>query len=514
MHQPQRQLAVVPGRGNALLGLNSMERWRMLQEQAEIIAKSGLAPARVSTPAAIMTIGLVAQELDLPLMYALRNVHIIEGKPSLSAAAQHGLVLRTHGDDALVVDDKHSTDQQAIVWYRRREWPEPRRVTFTIAEAQQAGLLHKDNWKKYPAAMLKARAIGIAATIGFPDVLAGIYQPDELGLDTDAEGTPLIDKRRGGPIGEIATVSGTGMQAVWDGGRWIQNHPDGPRDVSQLIDHAADVRFSPPETMQRPIYAFTDGVDAEGRRVSGFVEIEAEEPPFPDEDEETIVPAVGNTPRQNAAYPPKVMAANRLLSREPATVQQRLQQVDGVEQVITSDGEVLGPPASEAQQKLAKRLVFQEWNGDFKTFDAMTSFCFGSDLYALTGPQVGAIIEYMKAQSTRWVHPDQLGLGIAEGDARELTEAEAQELEASQQAAQDASPMRQQVTERRAADLENLRTLLPRAKSWSQLQALARSIKQWGYGKDEEFRALWGERVKEQIAAGVVAPSALELPGL
>jgi hypothetical protein len=50
---------------------------------------------------------------------------------------------------------------------------------FTIQMAQQAGLTGKDNWRKYPARMLKHRAIAFACRDLFPDVMAGIYTPDE-----------------------------------------------------------------------------------------------------------------------------------------------------------------------------------------------------------------------------------------------------------------------------------------------------------------------------------------------
>ena len=52
--------------------------------------------------------------------------------------------------------------------------------SFSIEEAKQAGLLGKDNWKNYPARMLKHRALSFAARDSFPDVFAGIYTPDEI----------------------------------------------------------------------------------------------------------------------------------------------------------------------------------------------------------------------------------------------------------------------------------------------------------------------------------------------
>jgi hypothetical protein len=103
-----------------------------------------------------------------------------------------------------------------------------------------------------------------------------------------------------------------------------------------------------------------------------------------------------------------VSAANRLLSREAAPWAQHLR--DG--QIVTDTGEILGSVASEKQQKFAKSLVFKQWDGDFQTFDAMTAYVFGSDLYALTTEQVSAIIDYMQKSTTKWTDPRQLDLRL------------------------------------------------------------------------------------------------------
>ncbi len=52
-------------------------------------------------------------------------------------------------------------------------------LTFTIEEAVKAGLTGKDNWRKYPAAMLRARAaMGLSRAI-YQDVTMGLVDPDE-----------------------------------------------------------------------------------------------------------------------------------------------------------------------------------------------------------------------------------------------------------------------------------------------------------------------------------------------
>ena len=63
-----------------------------------------------------------------------------------------------------------------------REGSSPYRSTFTIEEAKQAQLTGKpdSNWSKYPAAMLRARAIATGARAYAADLLDGCYDPEEI----------------------------------------------------------------------------------------------------------------------------------------------------------------------------------------------------------------------------------------------------------------------------------------------------------------------------------------------
>lgn len=74
----------------------------------------------------------------------------------------------------------HSDGVKAVWETQRNGHPDPDKASFTLDEAKQAGLLGKDNWKSYPADMLRARAAFRLARQVYPDVLANVYSPDEL----------------------------------------------------------------------------------------------------------------------------------------------------------------------------------------------------------------------------------------------------------------------------------------------------------------------------------------------
>jgi hypothetical protein len=67
-----------------------------------------------------------------------------------------------------------------IVWQRRRS-DEPTTTVFTMPDAERAGLTKNNpNWQRYPANMLRARAISNAARMGWPDILNGLYSAEEM----------------------------------------------------------------------------------------------------------------------------------------------------------------------------------------------------------------------------------------------------------------------------------------------------------------------------------------------
>ena len=126
-------------------------------------------------------------ELGLQPMRALQTIHNMKGKPSPSAALLVGLV--KGADVCQSWRTVENTDKQCTIETLRKGETERESLTYTIADAKRAGL-GGGNWAKFPREMLYARCSAILARRVYPDVVAGLYVPEELDNDTTQESAP------------------------------------------------------------------------------------------------------------------------------------------------------------------------------------------------------------------------------------------------------------------------------------------------------------------------------------
>lgn len=144
---------------------------------ADRLAKSSLLPEALrNRPADVLVMIITGVELGLSPMQSIRGLHVIKGKAVMSADLQVALVKkhRDCGYFRLV----ESNDTRAI-YETERKGEAKTTMAFTIEQAQRAGLLGNDNWKKYPAAMLRARCSSALARAVYPDLTLGVYEEDE-----------------------------------------------------------------------------------------------------------------------------------------------------------------------------------------------------------------------------------------------------------------------------------------------------------------------------------------------
>jgi hypothetical protein len=161
---------------------------------AQHLASSALLPRQYQKqPANLLFAIEYAEMLQLPPMAAITGIHVIEGKPSASAALISALVrraghrLRVTGNGERAVAQIVRSDDPDFTF--ESEW--------TMERARGAQLTGKDVWKKYPAAMLKARAISEVARDACEEALSGMhYTPEELGAEVDADGEIVVEQIR------------------------------------------------------------------------------------------------------------------------------------------------------------------------------------------------------------------------------------------------------------------------------------------------------------------------------
>ncbi len=146
------------------------------EKLAITLAKSSLLPdALRGKPSDVLVTIIAGHELGLSPMQAVRSMHIIKGKPVLSADLMVALVKRQ--PQCVYFKLVESTNEKAT-YECERKGEGKTTLSFTIQDAQRAGL-SGDNWRKYPAAMLRARCSAALARAVFPDLTLGVYDPDE-----------------------------------------------------------------------------------------------------------------------------------------------------------------------------------------------------------------------------------------------------------------------------------------------------------------------------------------------
>ncbi len=119
----------------------------------------------------------MAEAMGVPPMTAIVGIHSIQGKPVASADLMAAVVRRA-GHKLRIT----STDRECFAVVIRADDPDFQFEShFTWERAEKAKLTGKENWRLYPAAMLRARAIAEVCRMACPEALLGVYTPDEMG---------------------------------------------------------------------------------------------------------------------------------------------------------------------------------------------------------------------------------------------------------------------------------------------------------------------------------------------
>ena len=140
---------------------------------AQAFASSGL--FGLKSPDQALALMALCEAEGLHPAIAVRDYHIIQGKPALKSDAMLARFQAAGGkvkwleisDERVSAEFSHPAGGTAMI-----DWDKQRAVT--------AGFWSKDNWKKFPRAMLRARVVSEGIRTVYPGVVVGVYTPEEV----------------------------------------------------------------------------------------------------------------------------------------------------------------------------------------------------------------------------------------------------------------------------------------------------------------------------------------------
>ncbi|MGW2920330.1 recombinase RecT [Streptomyces angustmyceticus] len=155
-----------------------------------------------NNPGSVLWAMEYGRALGLDVVTTITTIHVIKGKPTQSA----DLMLSRAREAGHKVRIRQESGQCTVSIWRSDDPDFENTITWTYDDAVTAGLCEirnnrpysrsqkgeRQNWEKYPRAMLRARAIAECVRAACPEVLHGaIYTAEELGARVDDAGLPM-----------------------------------------------------------------------------------------------------------------------------------------------------------------------------------------------------------------------------------------------------------------------------------------------------------------------------------
>lgn len=220
----------------------SLQDWQVIQSVAPVVQASRMFAVTVEQAAVVM---LKGRELGLGLAASFEFIHVIDGKPSLSPKGALALIHKSGDLEELRIT---GDDKSATCYMKRKSSGYAFEVGFTMQDAERAGLVKdKGAWQKYPANMLRWRAVGYCADVVFPDVTGGLIRPEELGANVNADGEPIdapytVSKPQPQPQPTVPDIAG--LLALFDAARVLAANggimPATQAEVAAIVDKLSD----------------------------------------------------------------------------------------------------------------------------------------------------------------------------------------------------------------------------------------------------------------------------------
>lgn len=180
-----------------------------IQVMGEMIAGSGMFGCTKTEQGMVLAMQCLAE--GVPPLELAKTYHIIEGKLSMRADAMLGRYLAKGGK---VKWTERSDKRVAALWICDGNEIE---IAVTLEEMKANGVAMgksgiKDNWRKFPRQMLTARCVSEAIRLLMPQIVSGIYTPEEVS-DFSSGGSTLPAPQEARPQGRRAPVEPVYVEA-------------------------------------------------------------------------------------------------------------------------------------------------------------------------------------------------------------------------------------------------------------------------------------------------------------
>ena len=153
--------------------MNNLVPLQDITQMAEVAASSKMFGFK--NPQEAMAIMLLCQAENLHPAVAMRDYHVIQGRPALKADAMLARFQQAGGS----VNWKDYTDEKVTGVFSHPSGGSLE-VSWSLAQAKSIGIANKDNWRNYPRAMLRARCVSEGIRSVYPGCVVGVYTPEEI----------------------------------------------------------------------------------------------------------------------------------------------------------------------------------------------------------------------------------------------------------------------------------------------------------------------------------------------
>ena len=262
-----------------------------IENMAIVAAKSKL--FGLNTPEQVMALMLLCQAEGLHPGIALRDYHLIQGRPALKADA---MLARFQQAGGFVKWDVY-TDQEVTGTFSHPSGGSLS-VTWLLSHAKKIGIASKDNWKNYPRAMLRARCISEGIRAVYPGCVVGVYTPEEV---QDFQPAPATKDM--GMVEEVPTES-DGAYALYVPGNdqpynrfhtvdeWLQGYVEMIARIHKAVKLPDDVKSEKLDSLKVCNMDMLDSLDSFQKIKIKSLMVQAGVPVTPKQDTPPLSPEV------------------------------------------------------------------------------------------------------------------------------------------------------------------------------------------------------------------------------